>query len=164
VRKALLIILAIAGAAAAAAAWWPAARSVSVAPEVAPSAPAAQPAPSSNLGAWPARDSIGKPRGELFGAPPAVPAPAAAPPQAPAAPVAPPLPYRVAGSVVRGGVSELLLVKGDVVLPVKEGDTLDGGYRVESIGPTEITLVYLPLGVRERLPLPPAETTPRRVP
>jgi hypothetical protein len=162
VRKALLIVLAIAGAAAAAA-WWPAGRSVSVAPGVAPSAPAAQPAPSSSLGAWPARDSIGKPRGELFGAPPAAPAPAAAPPQAPAAPVAPPLPYRVAGSVARGGVSELLLARGDTVLSVKEGDTLDGGYRVESIGPTEITLVYLPLGVRERLPLP-AEPTPRRAP
>jgi hypothetical protein len=164
VRKTLLIVLAIAGAAAAgAASWWPAALPVSLAPEAAPAAPVAPPAQGS-LGAWPARDSIGQPRGELFGAPPAAPAPAAALPRAPAAPVAPPLPYRVAGSVVKGGVAELLLARGDTVLAVKEGDTLDGGYRVESIGPAEITLVYLPLGVRERLALPTLEPTPRRAP
>jgi hypothetical protein len=36
---------------------------------------------------------------------------------------------------------------------VREGEALDGGYRVESIEPQGVTLVYLPLGVRETLPV-----------
>lgn len=45
------------------------------------------------------------------------------------------------------------LTKGDVVLPVKEGETLDGAYRVEAIAAEEITLLYVPLGARTRLAL-----------
>jgi hypothetical protein len=47
--------------------------------------------------------------------------------------------------------SQLLLARENDVLPVQEGDTLEGGYRVESIGAEDITLLYLPLGVRQRL-------------
>ena len=61
------------------------------------------------------------------------------------------MPYRFAGRVVREGVSQLLLAKENDVLPVREGDTLEGGYRVESIGAEDITLLYVPLGVRQRL-------------
>jgi hypothetical protein len=73
-----------------------------------------------------------------------------------AAPVSPPMPYRVAGSVVIEGVRQVLLASGDAVFPVAQGDVLDGNYRVDSIGADKLTLVYLPLGVRESLPLLPA--------
>jgi len=100
---------------------------------------------------WEERAPLGEPRGNPFAVPaaPAAPAPAAA--AAPAAPTAPPMPYRFAGRVVREGVSQLLLARENDVLPVQEGDTLEGGYRVESIGAEDITLLYLPLGVRQRL-------------
>ena len=63
------------------------------------------------------------------------------------------MPYRVAGQVVHGDGAHVVLAKGDAVLMVREGESLEGGYRVESIGPDRVTLLYLPLGVRENLPV-----------
>jgi hypothetical protein len=54
--------------------------------------------------------------------------------------------------VVHDGVAHVVLAKGDRVLTVREGDTLDDGYRVQSIGSQGVTLVYLPLGVPQILP------------
>jgi Cohesin domain len=111
------------------------------------------------LGAWPPRAPLSAPRGDPFATParPRAPRPAAAAPAPPAAPAVPPatppMPYRVAGSVVVDGVRQVLLAKGDALFPVTEGDTLEGDYRVESIGGDELILVYGPLGVRESLPL-----------
>ena len=51
------------------------------------------------------------------------------------------------------GRPEIVLAKGDAVLPVRVGDTLDDGYRVVSIRPDEVTLLYVPLGVRHTLRL-----------
>jgi hypothetical protein len=103
--------------------------------------------------ALPARAPLGRPRGEIFSAPPAPRPPAPVVQPAAPAPSAPPMPYRVAGTVTHDGVSKVVLAKGDAILPVEKGDTLEGGYRVEAIGADEITLVYTPLGVRERLTL-----------
>jgi hypothetical protein len=72
-------------------------------------------------------------------------------PQVAAAPAAPPMPYRYAGKLVQGGRQSVLLAKGDRVFPISEGETLDGGYRVESIGESQITLTYLPLASEERI-------------
>jgi hypothetical protein len=120
-------------------------------------------AAQSTLEAWPARAPLSEPRGELFGRPaqPRAPAPAAPAVKA-AQPQPPPLPYRVAGSVVREGVETILLEKENVLLPVAAGDTLEGGYRVESIDAEAINLLYLPLGTRQRLPLsaPPDRSPP----
>jgi hypothetical protein len=146
VRRRLLIALLVAGAAAAAVSSLRDAPTVSTSPAI--------PTPVESgaaLNAWPARAPLGKPRGDLF-ASPAPPSPVVAAPQAPAKPVAPPMPYRVAGSIVREGVARWLLERGGEVFPVAEGETLEGGYRVESIGADEITLLYLPLGVHQRLP------------
>ncbi|HEV2430411.1 MAG TPA: cohesin domain-containing protein [Burkholderiales bacterium] len=104
----------------------------------------------------PERRGLSRTQGELFGAPPP-PAPApgakkAAPaPVVVSAPVAPPVPYRFAGKVRKGSEEEVLISKGDVVVPVKAGDTLDGVYKVESISAERIDLVYLPLGTRDRI-------------
>src|SRR5712691_3641269 len=72
-------------------------------------------------------------------------------PQVPPAPTAPPMPYRYAGKLVQGGRQSVLLAKGDMVFPINEGETLDGAYRVESIGETQVTLMYLPLAREERI-------------
>ena len=157
-RGKLLVALLIAGAAAVAASWWPATPTISISPD----APQTAKTPETGFSAWPPRATIGEPRGQLFAPSPAPAPPTAAAPPKPAQAVAPPMPYRVAGSVVRKGVSKLLLARGDVVLEADEGDTLEGGYRVESIGAAEITLLYLPLGVRERLPVGAAAPGSRR--
>jgi hypothetical protein len=121
---------------------------------VAEKAPVAAPrASSTGPLELPERRGLSRARGELFGAPPA-PAPqpqkpAVATAAAPAPQVAPPVPYRFAGRVLRGAEEEVLVSKGDLVLPVKIGDTLDGLYRVEAIGADRIELLYLPLGTRQ---------------
>jgi hypothetical protein len=131
----------------------------------------------------PEHRGLARTRGELFGAPPPPPAPEkkAQPAPVAAAPVAPPMPYRFAGKVLKGSEQEVLVSKGDLVFPVKVGDTLDGMYRVESISAERIELVYLPLGARERIavssaldaeraqaplpfPLPRPRRRPRRAP
>ncbi len=99
----------------------------------------------------PERRALGQVRGELFGAPPAPPKPVAAAPAAPAVAVAPPVPYRFAGRVRKGAEEEFLLSKGDLIFPVKEGDTLDGTYRVVAVKAEGIELIYLPLGTTERI-------------
>jgi len=63
------------------------------------------------------------------------------------------MPYRYAGKLVQAGQQSVLLAKGDRVFPINEGETLDGAYRVESIGETQVTLVYLPLAHEERIPV-----------
>jgi len=114
---------------------------------------AAPAAPAERL-ALPERRGLSRTQGELFAAPPApAPSPMAKAPPAPvaAAPVAPPVPYRFAGKVRKGSEEEVFVSKGDLVFPVKAGDTLDGMYRIESIGAERIELVYLPLGTRDRI-------------
>ena len=101
----------------------------------------------------PEKRSLGRARGELFGAPPPPPQPvvAAAPAPAPVVAVAPPLPYRFAGRVRKGAEDEFLVSKGDLLIPVKAGDVLDGTYRVVAAKADGIELVYLPLGTSERV-------------
>jgi hypothetical protein len=120
-----------------------------------------QPAvPEQRFAALPAREAIGRQAGELFAASSWKPAPlpqslAPAKPLAPAQPAVPPMPYRVAGEVVHDGISHLVLAKGDDVLTVRPGETLEDGYRIESIAADGVTLVYRPLGVRQQLPIAP---------
>lgn len=110
------------------------------------------PKPEERFAALPARAPLGPPRGALFAAPPPpAPKPVAATPTEPTKPTPPPMPYRVAGSVAHDGVTKTVLARGDRVLTVEEGDKLDGGYRVEKIRAEEVTLVYEPLGISERL-------------
>ena len=105
----------------------------------------------------PVRRAIGASKGELFSSPPPPkrPAPVVAPVRVdpPVPPSAPPMPYRFAGKIVVDGVAKVVLAKGDRVFTVEPGERLDGGYRVDAIGPDEVALVYEPLGVRELLAL-----------
>lgn len=118
----------------------------------------------------PSREGLSRPRGELFAsnAPPVKRAPvnpksvAEAPPPPPA-PVAPPMPYRVAGQVQHDGPPRVVLAREDRVFFVREGDTLEGGYRVESIKADGVTLVYTPLDMRQHLPVASALQVPGAV-
>jgi hypothetical protein len=71
--------------------------------------------------------------------------PAAASP----APAPPPLPYRFAGRLNQGAVTQVFLGRGDEIIPIKVGDTIDGQYRIESISESGVTLVHLPTGIRQ---------------
>lgn len=71
----------------------------------------------------------------------------------PVAPRVPAMPYRYAGKVRHEGQTKVYLAKGNEVFPVRKGDTLDGGYRVQSIEKTRIRLLYVPLGRMQTIPV-----------
>lgn len=67
-------------------------------------------------------------------------------------PTAPPLPFRYMGRMQEeDGQAMVYLTQGTRAYSVSQGDTIDGTYRVESISPAQVTLVYLPLNIRQRL-------------
>ncbi|MGH8701055.1 MAG: hypothetical protein ACREVR_07735, partial [Burkholderiales bacterium] len=105
--------------------------------------------------ALPERSHFGEFRARIFGShdsqPPALKS-AAVLPSAPAS-TAPPMPYRFSGKLMHDGKLEVFLSKGDSVIAVQQGETIEGGYRVESIGEEQITLTYLPLGKKETIPV-----------
>jgi hypothetical protein len=107
--------------------------------------------------ALPARPALGEPAGEPVAALSWAPAPVeplAAAAARPSKLAPPPMAYRIAGKILQEGKPQIVLAKADVVVMAREGETLDDGYRVEAIRPDQVTLVYLPLGVRESLPVP----------
>jgi hypothetical protein len=100
-------------------------------------------------------ESKGDPFVTLNWLPPVAPAPALAapPPPQPAAPVAPPLPFAFVGMLERGAAQpQAFLAKGEALLVVAAGDTLDNNtYRVESLSPQQIVITYLPMNTRQTL-------------
>lgn len=54
---------------------------------------------------------------------------------------------------MQNGALQVFLSKGDTAIPIKQGEILDGTYRVEAIAEDRITLIYLPLGHRENIPV-----------
>jgi len=105
--------------------------------------------------ALPERAALGAPNAALFGPqswqPPV--RQSVAPVATPAAPRVPAMPYRYAGRLLHEGQLKVYLAKGDRIFPIRKGDTLDGAYRVQSIEDTRITLVYLPLGRTQSIPV-----------
>jgi hypothetical protein len=67
------------------------------------------------------------------------------------APSAPPMPFTYMGKMHSGPDTSVFLTQGDRSLIVHEGDTIDSIYRVEQVADNEITLVYLPLGERQKI-------------
>lgn len=109
------------------------------------------------LPSLPRREVIGKRQGELFGPQswaPAVRAPAARTVvEAPPKPTAPPFPYKIAGVVAADGSTRLVLTKGDRVYEVTVGQTLEEGFRLESVSPHALKFVYVPLGETQEMPV-----------
>jgi hypothetical protein len=159
-RKKLLVLAVLAAAGVAASQWLPSPQSPSADRRMDPpqrsESSGAKPAP---VAALPARDPLPKPAGQPF-RPQSweAPAPKAAPQSI--EPLRASVPYRVAGTVTYAAGPEIVLVKGNRVLVVREGDTLEDGYKVDEVGPDHVTLVYLPSGAVERLPVASSRDAP----
>jgi len=151
-NKRLFALLILAAAAAGAALFLPAPKEKELVEEKNVWRPAVQPAGDA-FAQLPARETMGRQGGELFSSQSwmAPAAPVAVEVAAPVKPALPLMPYRVAGQVVQDGSTHVILARGDAVLTVREGDTLEGGYRVEAIRPDRVTLLYLPLDARQEL-------------
>lgn len=67
------------------------------------------------------------------------------------APTAPPLSFVYLGKKLEGGQWEVYLGQGEKTFVVREGQVLDGQYRVDSIKPPQMELMYLPLGQSQNL-------------
>lgn len=78
-------------------------------------------------------------------------APPPPPPPPPPAPTAPPLPYQFVGKIHEAGKLKVFLQRGTKVHTVGVGDVVDGTYRVESITDTQMSVIYLPLNIRQTL-------------
>lgn len=68
-----------------------------------------------------------------------------------AAPVAPPLSFAFLGKKLEGEVWEVYLSRDEQTFIAREGQTLDGAYRVDKISPPTLALTYLPLGQPQTL-------------
>lgn len=67
------------------------------------------------------------------------------PPPPPPKPVAPAFPYPYIGGLWEDGVRTGFFTRGERVLAVRAGDTVDTAYRIETIDDMQMTLMYLPL-------------------
>jgi hypothetical protein len=72
----------------------------------------------------------------------------------PAPPTAPPLPFAYLGQYIDGDTTSIFVAHGEEHYSLEKGAILEGRYRVENIGATEVTFVYLPLGTRQKLAIP----------
>lgn len=99
------------------------------------------------------------PRGWQAPPPPPPPAPpkpiqvvAAPVVQAPVGP--PPLPFKFMGAMNDDGAQVIYLSRGDQALIARNGETLEGTYKVLAIDSQHIEFEHLPTGEKQTLPLP----------
>ena len=112
---------------------------------------AATPASEAKEPGIPARSTLGRIAADPFSAQSWMPRRKPAVVSEPPVPAAPPLPYRFAGQFHRESGVEVYVARGEEIFPVKEGDTLDGQYRVDSVSATEVGFVHIPTGTRQTL-------------
>ena len=60
--------------------------------------------------------------------------------------MAPPLPYAFIGKKHEADSWEVYLTRGEMTFVAREGEVLEGAYRVDKIQPPTLTVTYLPLG------------------
>lgn len=70
-------------------------------------------------------------------------------PPPPPKPTAPPLPFQYFGRYQDSTAQVVMLVKGDQIYTVSEGETIEGNYRVERVAAGVIELRYLPLNIKQ---------------
>lgn len=75
-------------------------------------------------------------------------------PPPPPAPSAPPLPFTYLGKLIDGEKLEVFIAQGNEHYSVEKGKTIDNQYRVEKVTASAVTFIYLPLGIRQSLPIP----------
>jgi hypothetical protein len=83
-------------------------------------------------------------------APPAPPKPIAKP-EPPPAPPAPPMPFTFLGRYEDGATRTIMLVKGERIYTVSEGDVIEQTYRVDRLAGGQLELTYLPLDIKETI-------------
>jgi hypothetical protein len=71
------------------------------------------------------------------------------PPPAPVIPTAPPNPFKFLGKQQSGNEVKVFLAEGDKTWVVETNSLLGQQYKVESIKPPKLTMVYLPLNIRQ---------------
>ena len=74
-------------------------------------------------------------------------------PVAEAAAVAPALPFAFLGKKLEGEIWEVYLSRGEQTFIVRQGQILEGVYRIDKIAPPSLALTYLPLGQPQTLPI-----------
>lgn len=85
-----------------------------------------------------------------WGPPP--PAPSSAPvPTAPLPLTAPPLPFTYLGKALAAGAWEVYLARGEKTFIVHENSVVDDVYRVASIKPPRLSLIYIPMNQQQEL-------------
>lgn len=100
-----------------------------------------------------ARADAAAPRTDPFAPKSFAPAPKPSQAAAPAAPSAPPLPFRYVGRLTQDGRTEVYVLRGDELVSIAAGQTIDAQYRVDSISEARIAFTYLPLKTRQSLEL-----------
>jgi hypothetical protein len=73
------------------------------------------------------------------------PPPPAPPPRGPVEPQAPPFPYTYMGGLTDDNGRTAFFNRGDRVLNVRVGDTVDGRFRVDHLDESSMTVTYVPL-------------------
>lgn len=82
------------------------------------------------------------------------PAPPAKPAAAPPAPTVPPLPFTYVGKLEQdAGRWVIYLAKGEEAYSVSKGETFDNVYRFDGIENGNLVIQYLPLAVKQLLPI-----------
>jgi hypothetical protein len=71
----------------------------------------------------------------------------------PPRPQAPPLPFAYMGKLIEEGRIVVFLTQGDRNHIVRQGDTIDGTYRVDAVNEQRLSLTYLPLKQKQELAL-----------
>lgn len=93
--------------------------------------------------------------GNVFSAtswvPPPPPPPIQSAPPPAQAPTAPPMPFTYLGRYEDAPTLLAILVKGERMYTVAEGDVIEDTYRIERVMPGMVELTYLPLNIKQSL-------------
>lgn len=90
--------------------------------------------------------------GDLFPQQSWLPPPPLPPPTVQQTPTAPPLPFTFGGRYTEGNNITVFLMERNQMHKVKQGDTINGSYRVEKIEQAFISFTYLPMNTSHILP------------
>jgi hypothetical protein len=66
-------------------------------------------------------------------------------------PTAPPMPFTYLGRYEDAPTRLVILVKGERMYTVAEGDVIENTYRIEKVMPGQVELTYMPLNIKQSL-------------
>ncbi len=114
--------------------------------------------------ALPQRSGLSQPPAPLFSSRSwqAPPPEAVAHRSAPPSPTAPSVPFRFAGRMLQGDQVFVFLERGESIITARQGDTVDGAYRIDSVSETQVALTYVPLDQKQTIAV--VSSLPKAVP